>query len=85
MSNDLISRSSAVAIIEKQRLLVGKHNLSVEYNLASVQEEIEQLPIAYDVDKVVEKLEEESKKSVLVTLKAAFEVAEEIVKAEVKG
>lgn len=45
---------------------------------------IKNAPTAYDVDKVVKKLEEESKKSVLVTLKAAFKVAIEIVKAEKK-
>lgn len=58
MSNDLISRNAVVAIIEKNRLLVGKHDLSAEYKLAGVQEEIENLPTAYDVDKVVEQLEE---------------------------
>ena len=36
---------------------------------------IENAPTAYDVDKVVKKLEEESERSVLVTLKAAFKVA----------
>lgn len=45
---------------------------------------IENAPTAYDVDKVVKKLEEESERSVLVTLKAAFKVAVEIVKAETK-
>lgn len=42
---------------------------------------IDSQPTAYDVDKVVEELEEESKKSVLVTLKVAFKMAVEIVKA----
>lgn len=60
MSNDLISRSAVIAIIEKKRLMVGKHDLSAEYKLAGVQEEIENLPTAYDVDKVVEQLKENS-------------------------
>lgn len=38
-------------------------------------------PTAYDVDKVVEQLEEAGKQSVLVTLKAAFKVAVDIVKS----
>ena len=50
MSNDLISRSAVIAIIEKKRLMVGKHDLSVEYKLAGVQEEIENLP-RLDIDK----------------------------------
>lgn len=54
--NNLISRNAVVAIIEKKRLMVGKHDLSAEYKLAGVQEEIENLPTAYDMDKVVEQL-----------------------------
>lgn len=57
MSNGLIGRSAVIAIIEKKRLTVGKHDLSAEYKLAGVQEEIENLPTAYDVDKAVEQLE----------------------------
>lgn len=45
---------------------------------------IDSQPTAYDVDKVVEKLEEENKRSVLVSLKFAFEIAVEIVKAEMR-
>ncbi len=50
----------------------------------AAQSLIDSQPTAYDVDKVVEELEEESKKSVLVTLKAAFKIAVEIVKAEMR-
>lgn len=57
MSNDLISRSAVIAIIEKKRLMVGKHDLSAEYKLAGVQEEIENLP-RLDIDKNLETLED---------------------------
>lgn len=53
MGNDLISRSAAIAIIENQRLLIGKQNLSVEYNLVNIQEKIERLPSVHDVDKQI--------------------------------
>lgn len=58
MSEDLISRSAVIAIIEKKRLMVGKHDLSAEYKLTGAQEEIENLPIAYNVDKVCKKISE---------------------------
>lgn len=58
MSNDLISRNSVIAIIENKRLMVGKHDLSAEYKLAGIQEKIENLPAAYDVDKVCRKINE---------------------------
>ena len=57
MSNDLISRSAVIAIIKKKRLMVGKNDLSAEYKLLGVQEEIENLPTAYDVDKVTDAIE----------------------------
>lgn len=38
-------------------------------------------PTAYDVDKVVEQLQQYGKQSVLVTLRAAFKVAVDIVKS----
>ena len=57
MSNDLISRSAVIAIIEKKRLLVGKHDLSAEYKLAGVQEEIENLSVC-DIDKNLGALED---------------------------
>lgn len=42
---------------KRKRLSAGKHNLSVGYALADLQEKIERLNTAYDVDKVVEQLE----------------------------
>jgi len=56
MRNDLISRSAVIAIIENKRLSTGKRDLSTEYALADVQEKIEKLKTAYDVDKVVEQI-----------------------------
>ena len=38
-------------------------------------------PTAYDVDKIVEQLDQAGEQSVLVTLKAAFKVAGDIVKS----
>lgn len=55
--SDLISRSAVIEIIEKKRLLVGKHDLSAEYKLAGAQEEIENLPIC-DIDKNLDTLED---------------------------
>lgn len=43
--------------------------------------ELEKVPTAYDVDKVVRKLEKGIEESALVTLKAGFDVAIEIVKS----
>ncbi len=57
MSSDLISRREVITIIENKRLSVGKRDLSVEYTLADVQEKIEKLDVAHDVDKVVEQLQ----------------------------
>lgn len=57
MNNDLISRSAVIEMIKKKRLMVGKHDLSAEYKLLGVQEEIENLPTAYDVDKVTDAIE----------------------------
>lgn len=62
MSDDLISRKAVIAIIENKRLLFGKHDLSAEYKLAGVQEQIEKLPIA-NADKVIKCLEEEAEYS----------------------
>jgi len=59
MSNDLISRSAVIAIIENKRLSTGKRDLPTEYALADVQEKIEKLKTAYDADKVLEKLRKE--------------------------
>lgn len=58
MSDDLISRKAAIAIIESKRLLCGRHNLSAAYMLGDVQEKIMNLPAAYDVDKVAGQIAE---------------------------
>lgn len=58
MSDDLISRKAVIDIIENKRLLVGKHDLSAEYKLAGVQEQIEKLLI-FNMNKVIEKLQAE--------------------------
>ncbi len=66
MSGDLISRSVAMEEIESLRVTVtglraGKgilHEIMEQYK-ASVLRVIDEAPTAYDVDKVVEKLEDE--------------------------
>lgn len=56
-SNDLISRSADIVIIENKRLQTGKHNLSVEYALADLQEKIERLNTAYNMNKLLKDIE----------------------------
>lgn len=79
----MISRSEVIAIIENKRLSAGKHNLSAEYTLADVQEKIERLNTAYDVDKVLEQLEILRKDKYVMSpiMCYALDKAIEIVKA----
>lgn len=49
--------------------------------MALCQSLVDEQPTAYDVDNVVKQLEKAAGESVLVTLKAAFKVAVDIVKS----
>ena len=53
MSNDLISRSTLMSHIESERRQWGE-----DYDAEQILGDIEDFPTAYDVDKVVEQLEE---------------------------
>ncbi len=66
--------------IDFGKVFVGASNFEKDTREAA-QKLIDEQPTAYDVDKVVEQLEEAGKQSVLVTLKAAFKVAVDIVKS----
>ena len=62
MGNDLISRSALLEVIQKDKEFIQK-GLSKDAEFAymsadSVIEKIKSIPTAYDVDKVVEQLEE---------------------------
>lgn len=55
MSNDLISRSAVIKIIEDELKLKSSY---VEHNAQiDIMFKVKEMPIAYDVDKVVERLE----------------------------
>lgn len=60
MSDDLISRKAVIELIENKRLNVGKDELSKEYLLADLQDDVEKMQTAYDMDKVVEQLDKAS-------------------------
>lgn len=81
MSDDLISRRVVITIIENKRLLVGKHDLSAEYKLAGVQEQIERLSVAYDVDKVVEQIDNIMEDESIRFCEQAVNAAKRIVKS----
>lgn len=53
MSNDLISRSALMSRIESERRQWGE-----DYDIEQILGDIEDTPTAYDLDKVVEQLEE---------------------------
>ena len=53
MSNDLISRSTLMSHIESERRQWGE-----DYDAEQILGDIEDFPTAYDVDKVVEQLED---------------------------
>ena len=53
MSNDLISRSALISRIESERMEWGE-----DYDAEQILGDIEDMPTAYDPDKVVEQLEE---------------------------
>lgn len=53
MNNDLISRSALMSRIESERRQWGE-----DYDAEQILGDIEDFPTAYDVDKVVEQLEE---------------------------
>lgn len=55
MNNDLISRSAVIKIIEDEIKLKSSY---VEHNAQiDIMFKVKEMPIAYDVDKVVERLE----------------------------
>lgn len=56
MNNDLISRSAVIKIIEDEIKLKSSY---VEHNAQiDIMFKVKEMPTAYDVDKVVERLEE---------------------------
>lgn len=55
MSSDLISRSAVIDLI-RPRLNSSKEGTLEHQRLYSLLKSVEELPIAYDVDKVVEQL-----------------------------
>ena len=57
MSNDLISRSTLMRRIESERRQCGD-----DYDVEQILGDIEDTPTAYDVNKVVEQLEDVGKK-----------------------
>lgn len=61
ISDDLISRKSVIDILESIRL--NDCNTARRYTAADIQERVENLPTAYDVDAVYKELEEELKLS----------------------
>ncbi len=64
MSNDLISRSAVVKIIEDEIKLKSSY---VEHNAQiDIMFKVKEMPTAYDVDKVVEQLEKESQNIELI-------------------
>ncbi len=71
-------------LIDAESLLVnmdkGIQGTAREY-LKFYQMAVNDEPTAYDVDKVIKKLEKGIEESALVTLKAAFKVAIDIVKS----
>lgn len=75
MSNDLISRSALMSHIESQYREWGE-----DYDAEQILGDIEDAPTAYDVDKVVEQMEEE-KKCYFTYGRSALYRAIEIIKA----
>ncbi len=65
--------------IDFGKVFIGASDFAKDTREAA-QKLIDEQPTAYDVDKVVEKLEKGIEESALVTLKAAFKVAIDIVK-----
>ena len=59
MSNDLISRSAVMESIKRHSYPVSQRNNSIEngMTLTGIQQCVDEEPTAYDVDKVVEQLE----------------------------
>lgn len=80
MSNDLISRSALMSRIES-----GRRQWGEDYDIEQILGDIEDTPTAYDVDKVVEQLEDRSTLSRPVGWPKSYEIitvddAVEIVK-----
>lgn len=80
------------ADVENERLLdfIAQNDSEIQHAIEHKDKEVledifseyfEGQSTAYDVNKVVEQLEKSSRESVLVTLKAAFKVAVDIVKS----
>lgn len=79
MSNDLISRSAVIKIIEDEIKLKSSY---VEHNTQiDIMFKVKEMPTAYDVDKVVEQMEEYVKESSNVDYNMAMIEAIEIVKS----
>lgn len=64
--SDLISRSALMSHIENERREWGE-----DYDVEQILGDIEDAPTAYDVDKVVEKLEEAKNKDTEIALDEA--------------
>lgn len=63
MSNDLISRSAVIALIDKLGYVNCFNNKDYEYNsrVYKIRQNVVELPTVYDMDKVVEQLEADEK------------------------
>lgn len=66
MSNDLISRSALISRIESERRQWGE-----DYDAEQILGDIEDMPVAYEPDKVVEQLEEAKTKDTETALDEA--------------
>lgn len=74
MSNDLISRSEVVKIIEEEiekKLSYEVHNAQID-----IMFKVKELPVAYNVDKVVERLEKAKYEDDLYPCNLAVEIEE---------
>lgn len=69
MSNDLISRSALMSRIESERRQWGE-----DYDIEQILGDIEDTPTAYDVDKVIEQLEDRSTLSRPVGWSKSYEI-----------
>lgn len=74
MSNDLISRSEVVKIIEEE--IEKKLSYEVHDAQIDIMFKVKELPVAYNVDKVVERLEKAKYEDDLYPCNLAVEIEE---------
>ena len=81
--SDLISRKKVIDILEKEKSLRCSYDADI--TIFSIEKGIRELPTAYSVDKVVEKLEEKIADMNFCEYRDAFIDAIEIVKEGVEN